>query len=388
MSKVTTILYGDLALLPLEASIVSSEILEWKTDLFISDNGTEDREKLRANARRKIFYKFFENYVNKIPGLITEYGAYDQLWAVPLWMERQYIGSVTLGTTVISCTTDIYDFRDLSLALLYESRDKWQIIEIDTVGGSQLNLTSLTGAFTAAYLFPVRIGTIVKNILRESTGWNVKSELVFEIVDVLDPAESVPSQYLSNDYYTDEIFKIGPTYNSNIQNNMKRIDFELGKIYKVFPWTNNRIVKPFYNMFETQQEIFDFRQQLTRRSGKYRSYWEPTFEVDLTNQSIGLVEDILLISSNGFLDWDKQREHLAIVDTSGTWFLREIISTNQDSSTIVSLTLDSNLDIQSSTIDTISFLGLRRYNTDSIELKWDRGAPVMETTVNTIEISP
>lgn len=388
MSKITTTLYGDLALLPLEASIVSREVLEWKTDLFISNDGTESREKLRANARRKIFYRFFENFINKIPSLITEYGAYDQLWAVPLWMERQYIGSTSLGSTILPCVTDIYDFRDSSLALLYESINKWQVIEIDTVGATQLNLTSLLELFSSAYLFPIRVGTIKDNIVRSSSGWDTKSELGFDLIDVLDPTESVPGQYLSNDYYTDELFKSGSRYNSNIKNNTQIIDFGLGQIDKVFPWTNNRITKPFYNMFETQQNIFDFRRRLTRHSGRYRLYWEPTFEVDLINQSVGLVEDILLISSDGFLDWTKQREHLAIFDTSGTWFLREIISTNQVSASIVSLTLDSNLNIQSNTIDTISFLGLQRYATDHIELKWNKGASVMETTVSIIEVSP
>lgn len=388
MSKVTTTLYGDLALLPLEASNIAREVLEWKTDLFITYDGTEETEQLRINARRKIFYNFFENSVNKVPSFITEYGAYDQLWAISLWMERQYIGIVSAGGTVLSCVTDIYDFRNSSLALLYESDSNWQIIEINTVGGSQLNLSTTLQAFQRAYLMPVRVGTIFKDINRASNGWNARSELGFDIVDILDTEESVPSQYDSYDFYTDQLYKAGDRYTSTIMNNTQRVDFQLGKILKRYPWTNNRIAKPFYNLFETQTEVFNFKRYLTRRNGKYRKYWEPTFEIDLFNLSTGIIADVLLVSSDGFLDWDKQRKNIAVLDKSGTWYLREIISTVQVNETTVQLNLDSALNILSDNLDTISFLGLRRFNVDIIELNWSMGGTIMETTIPTIEVNP
>lgn len=388
MAKVNTTLYGDLALLPLEALNISKEIIEWKTDIFISDNGNEEREKLRTNARKKIFYNFFENYHDKIPSFITEYGAYTELWALPLWSERQYIGVVSSGGTTLTCVTNIYDFRDTSLALLYESYDSWQILEISTVGPTELNLSTTLEAFTKAILVPVRVGTVNKDILRSSTGYNAYSEFGFDVIDVLDTTESVPSQYLSDDYYIDELFKKSNRYKSTISNNLYKDDFVLGNVNKSYTYNNNRIIKPFFQLFDNQTDIFNFRKFLTRRSGRYRQYWEPTFEVDLTNKSSGLITNTIFIESDGFLDWTKQRKYLGFLDTSGTWYFREIISTVQSSPVTVQLTLDSALNIQANDLDTISFLGLRRFNTDRITLNWRYGGSVMETTIDTIEVAP
>jgi len=388
MSKVTTILYGDLALLPLRASNIAREVIDWKTDLFITNDGTEVAEKLRVNARRKIFYHFYEDSISKISGLITEYGAYDQQWAVPLWMETQYIGSVAAGGSTLLCTTDIYDFRASSLALLYESNDSWQIIEINTVGASQLNLLTALEAFTSAYLLPVRVGTIISDIKRLSNGRDVQSEIGFEVEDVEDTIEAIPDQYNGNDFYTNQIYKANDRYSSAISNNTKRVDFQLGKILKRNPWVNNRIVKPYYNLFKNQTEVFDFRQYLSRRSGKYKRYWEPTFEEDLVNIGFSYITDVLYVSSDGFLDWDKQRQNIAVLTTSNTWLLREITNTAQVTPESVALNLDLALNINPEDIKVISFLGLRRLNTDVVEFNWNRGGTIMETTINTIEVSP
>jgi len=388
MSKVTTTLYGDLALLPLEALAVTKEVLEWSTDLFISNDGTEDAQKLRANARQKIYYKFFENHEDKVPGFITEYGAYTELWSVPLWMERQYLGVISSGGTTLLCVTDIYAFQDSSLALLYESPTSWQVIEINTVGGTQLNLLTALESFNQAYLMPIRICTIINKINRSSNGYNINSDLGFEVIDVLDTVEIVPDQYLSDDYYGGTLFKDSDRYSSIISNNMQKVDFTLGKILKRFPFTNNRIARPFYNLFETQQEVFDFRRYLTRRCGRYRPYWGPTFEIDLVNNDVSFITDVLYIVSDGFLDWDKQRENIAIFTKAGVWLLRAIINTAQITPTSVALNLDSALNISPDDIDTISFLGFHRFNTDVIELNWSKGGTVMETKINTIEVSP
>jgi hypothetical protein len=388
MAKVTTDLYGDVALLLYEPARDSKEILEWGTDLFISYDGTETTEKVRANARRKIYYKFYENLSRKIPGFIAQYGGLDATWAVPVWHEKQSVGTPTSGVYSLTCTTDVYDLRDDSLALLYDRSGTYQLLEISEVLASSITVTELIGTYTDAYLVPVRIGTVIDSVGRSSNGYSAYSEIGFDIIDVLDTTETVPDQYLSDDYYVDDLYKSQDYYQSKIKNNIEKIDYVIGNIEKRHLYDNNRIIKPFYNFFENQTDIYNFRSFLSRRAGRYRRYWEPTFEPDLTNVSTGTVTTTLQVASDGFLDWIKQREHIAVLTTAGVWMLREIAAASQASATVVELTLSSALSIPATTIDTISFLGLRRFAEDKVELSWSGKGVLMETTISTIEVSP
>ena len=167
MAKVTTTLFGDLALLPIEASVPCTETLDWKTEVVEHYDGTEKREQLRTDPRQSLMYRISETTNNKIAAYLVEYGALSLDWIVPVWIEQQIIGATLIGaTTLVLPDVSIYDFRDNSLAYLYESPVKWQVLEISTVDTltNTLTLTTPLELFTNAKLMPARLGIIKKEI--------------------------------------------------------------------------------------------------------------------------------------------------------------------------------------------------------------------------------
>jgi hypothetical protein len=389
MPKVTTSIYGDLVFLPIVPSLGVSETLEWLTDLFTSHNGTEQALKLRQNARRTLRMKFFEDRTNKVPGFITEYGGLTGNWCIPLWFESQSLGAVSAGLSSIACTTDIFDFRDSSLALLYESVNSWQVVEIDSVTPSGLDLSTQTEGFGSAVLLPLRVGVLRGGVSRSSDGRSAFSAISLEVTDVLDPAEETPAQYLGHDIYFDEVFKPdGALYESTVDTETTRTDFDLGNFRNDHPWLYNRVSRKVLRPIESQQELYGFRQFLTRRSGRYRRFWEPSFVSDLRPLSSAFVSDQLLVSEDTLLDWTMSREHIAVLDSAGNWTAHSVDLAEETVAGVVRLTVTPNIDLEPADIDTVSFLGLKRLNTDSVRLSYPYGPVVVESVLETVEVSP
>jgi len=110
----------------------------------------------------------------------------------------------------------------------------------------------------------------------------------------------------------------------------------------------------------------------------------------LRHKASGTVTNVLSIhAADGFLDWLPFRNHVAVLTAEGVWLCRTIIDAAPKPGDIstVELTLDSALNIAATNIRAISFLGLRRLDTDLVELNW-RGNSVVTSTVNTVEIQP
>src|SRR5262245_36294877 len=121
MAKQTTALFGTVAFVPTQPQAPMQESLEWLTDLMVSQNGTEQALQLRTAPRQRFTYNLPEQDDKKQASFNTQYGAIPNLWAIPIWAEPQYVGTLAAAATSISCVVDIYDFRDESLAFIYES---------------------------------------------------------------------------------------------------------------------------------------------------------------------------------------------------------------------------------------------------------------------------
>lgn len=388
MAKVTTALFGDIAVLPVEAERPIREVLEWLTDLQISHNGTESGLSVRRNPRQRFTLSVPEQAWVKTAGLNVEYGALRELWGVPLWTEPQYLGAVTVSTSALACVTDNYDFRDASLAFLYESPTSWQVVEIATVGSGVLNLSTPTNAFTRAWLMPMRLGYVVNNITRKSNGHNVVTDITFDIEDNLQLDEGdAPTQFLSQDIYLDEILGDSDRTPSVIDSRVDVVDYELGAVARRAPWLYNRVNRTHQVICETPAEVREFRQWLMRRSGRLNKFWQPTFESDLRKVSTGTINSAIIVSSDGYLDWTPTRNHVAFELDDGSWQTRTITSASQINPNEVQLNWTGALSVNASRIRRISYLGLKRLNADRIELNWIGGG-VLTAAVSVVEVQP
>lgn len=390
MAKIITNLFGELALLPIPARVPLRETLEWRTDLMTSFNGTENRLRLRNHPRQTFLYNLPETASVKPSAFIAQYGALGLKWAVPLWAEAQHLGTVLMNLQTILCDTTNYDLRAQSLALLYQNATQWQVVEIDTVATGELTLVGYTDAFQNAYLIPLRLGHIEGSPERTSNGYEAETQLRFEIEDIQALAEDAPAQFLGRDLYLTPGLFTNDALSHEISTRVDRVDYALGKVARRTPWRYNRDTRPKNVLCEGAAEVRAYRKWLMRRAGRFRPFWEPTFENDLRHKASGTVTNVLPVqAADGLLDWLPLRNHIAVLTSGGTWLCRTINSAalkTGDAST-VELTLDSALNVAAGNIHAVSFLGLRRLDTDRVELNW-RGNSVVASTVNTVEIQP
>lgn len=386
MAKITTTLFGELAILPFQAEAPVVETLEFLTDVLTSFNGNEQRLQMRTMPRQSFEYTVPLQIWQAAKAFNTEYRAIRKRWAVPVWTQAQYVGEVTAHAATIACNTSLYDLRASSLAFLYAGPDNWQIVEISTKTGSLINVSNNLAYMNGAWLMPARLGWVADKIDKPTSGHAGKSSIKFEIDDNLEITPAAPAQYSGNDIYYDASLLSGDNLARALQSRVDIVDYELGKVVRRSPWTNARYGSPFRSILNGPAEIKTYRDFLYRRAGKFRAFWFPTFESNLRVVDTGSITNFLTIENDNFLDYDI-RTNIAIQSTAGVWYPRVISSPVQIAGNRIQLTLSSPLNINAANIARVSYLGLNRFDTDRIELRYI-GNGIVESEVTVLEITP
>lgn len=387
MAKVNTERFGTLAVLPVQATVPVNETLEWKTDLIVSFNGSETGQRLRAHPRHTLRYTLPEGIGRTQAQFISQYGALRERWCIPVWTESQFIGEIASASLEIECSPSLYDFRNNSLGFLYQQDGTWQVIEVEEVLLDRIIVSKPTASFKAAWIMPARVGYVVNRFDRLSKGHSAVTDVTFEVEDLQSIPELEPSTFYKNiDLYTDPTLFGGEGIASQIQTRTDRVDYEIGLIARRHPWLYNRVSRPRNIVCTSPEEVREFKGWLSRRCGRFRYYWEPSFENDLLIAESGQLTGTLVVRNDGIVDWPLRR-NIAIQLYSGQWLTREILSVLVLGGNMIRLTVNTPLNINASDIHRISFLGCKRLDTDKIEMNWI-GNGVLESTINSVEVKP
>ncbi len=388
MDKITTSLFGVVAILALPAQSPAAETLEWLTDNQPSHNGKEERLQLRSAPRTTYGYTVPRSAELKARAFNAEYGALNARWAVPVWMQVQYVGPVTAADTTISCNTQDFEFRDASLALVYQTNNLWALVEVDSVTPGLLTLLDPVGTeFSAAYVMPVRVGRLRGGVSYARAGYSETAELNFVVEDNEELTVTAPAQFLSNDiYYDEQLMGDAGTYTASVVNREDLADYGLGKTDAQTPWLYNQYQQAFMRLLDNSADTQAFREWLYRRAGKYRAFWMPSFENDMRKANTGTVVSSLRWHRDGYDNW-QNRLHIAIELADGSWLPRTLSAVSTFDSNTMQGTLSSPLNVSVSDIRRISYLGLKRLVSDTVRLQWI-GNSVVQVNYSVLELSP
>lgn len=389
MDKITTALFGAIALLPVPAEAPLSETYQWLTDVQSSNNGSEVRLQLRSKPRVRIQQTTTRNEDLKARAFNDEYGAIRRLWGVPMWTQAQYVGQISSGSSVIACNTGNYDYVASSLALIWQDANTFAVVQVDTVAAFSLGLSATVGTtFSAAYVMPLRVGLVSGDISQQRSGFADVSKVSYDLQDPVLTASSAPTQFLSNDIYFDPVLKGGTQYDAAIQSEELRADYHLGAVDYLIPWLYTRTLNTYERVLRNVDEVYAFKQWMHRRAGKFRAFWLPSFENDLRVANATSITTTLRWTKDSYDEWATDRTHVAIEDLSGNWYARTLSSISAFSSTVLQGTLSSSLGgLDPLNIRRISYLGLKRLSSDSVTLNWPGGG-VCKTSYGVLEISP
>jgi len=374
-------------MLPLQPQAPVKETLGWLTDVMISENASEDRVQVRLSPRQSFRFTYPADAIEKSRAFNIVYGNRAREWLVPVWTQAQYLGAVSADLTTLTCDPDYSEFRASSLALLWQSPTEWQVVGVYEVGGSSLTLCSVTEAFTGAWLMPLRRGHVQGNPKKTFNGYNSQYDLQYEIDDNAALTVSAPTQYLSDDIYFEPSLFNGTEADEDILTKLDIQDEDLGVVDYFAPWTYNRTSRIYRVVAEDAQEAWALRQWLHRRAGRFRRFWQPSFEADMRVLSTGSITNLLIVANDENLRYVPERTHVAI-EAGGTWYARAITDAELISETQLQITLSSSLGgIAASSIQRVCYLGLKRLDTDRIEIT-HLGAGVCQTEARVIEMQP
>ncbi len=397
MPKVTTSLFGDLAILPYQAEAPIKETFEFLTDIIPAYDSTEERLQLRTKPRQSFNYSIPISLLKNANAFNTEYGALRNNWAIPLWTQSQYLGTLQTGygysygcyygsglKAELLCDTTIYEFYENSLALLYNDFGEYQVLEIEAITKTSITITLESNLFKYAWLVPLRVGWIKSDINKVITGYDSKSTFNFVVDDnpIIEPL--TPTQYLGDDIYFDLPLQDSGNIQANLTQQQDIIDSTLGLVERRTTWNNAQYGKPWNFLLESQEDIFNFKQFLLRRFGKFKQFWFPTFENNLRLKNIGIITDTILIKPDSFIDYINRSN--IVFQTLNLFLPFGISNPIQIDESTIQLTLSSNLNLYAKEILNVSYLGLYRLNTDMIEIN-HIGNNVATASLQILELS-
>jgi hypothetical protein len=375
--------------IPYRLAAPARETLEWRTDILPANDGTEQRIRLRKLARQTLAGAWHVPWGEMQAASNRLYGWHTRLWAVPMWTEAQRVATLSSGATSITIDTTTSDYREGGLVLIHETDRQWVIVEVETVAAGSLTLALPLGDdYVTPSVMPARIGRLATTPIRETNGANAAMRLVFEVIENIDlGAGTTPTQYLGYDFYSDEML-IDGSLEDSYQTRMDVVDYGLASRAEFFsPWTTPKLGRTWNFQQEGLADIWSFREWLHRRAGRLTPFWLPSFEADIRVLHTGSIIDTITVGGDGLSLFASGREHIGIQKTDGTWLLRRIISIADISAEEASIVLDSAIGLDASEIRLISFLGLKRLDTDRIEMEWNEGQWI-RSSIPILEIEP
>jgi hypothetical protein len=371
-------------LLPFQPRAPVREQLAWLTDVQIAKDGTEERTQFRIKARQELRFVYPVDSEKMRRAFLLAYDQRHEQWSVPVWTQATNVGAVAEGAQAVDAPGEIGDYRVGEYALLWQSPTVWQVVTVSALGSTTVDFSEYASEFDNAWVMPLRLGFLNNNPSKVFTGSRAEYEMTFQIEDNVDLAPAAPTQYLGEDIYFDESLLSGDSLSDDIIGMLELQDEDLGVVKYYAPWLNAKVARTHRVLAEGPGEAWALREWLYRRAGRFRGFWQPSFEPDLRCLSTGALTTTLIVANDGYLVHGLQRTHIAVETTTG-WLARQITAAVASGAN-VQLTLNTSLGINTSVIKRISWLGFKRLNSDNIELNWP-GAGICEADMRLLELN-
>lgn len=388
MAQITQLDDTILGLIPLQPRKPYRESIEWLTDITPSYNGGEETISTRPLPRQSFQTEFVAQPDQARDVFNTIYGGLVRQWAVPLWAQARSVGSIALDADVLAVDTTNADYRVDTPVLITNGCGEWQYAYIESFDAESLTLDRSLDAMRAAFVMPVRVGRIIGTPTKRTSGYNPLYVVEYEVDDNVEYEPDAPTQFYDNDIYFDyNLLSDSNQTSQQFTTNRETFDEKLGIVKEYTPWLNNRTSQPYRIVKTTQAEAWALRLWLHRRRGKWRPFWLPSFEADVQVVSTGALTTTLLVALDSMLPWAEDRTNIAVKKTDGSWLARRITNAEVVLPGVVELTLDTSLAINASAIEFVSWLGLKRLDTDKVTLDYI-GNNHCETSFSILEIQP
>lgn len=246
-------------------------------------------------------------------------------WYVPVWQDMtRFVGAIGSTDTVVTCSTDA-GYIAGGKAIVFDTPESYSLIDIDTVGAGQLNLTGTVGAnYTGTVrnpilIVPVVTGIALKGLTTSRNVAGVSHNIAFRNVAISDfPASSYP-QHDGIDVLTDA--GIVRRLTGDLKQAYGILDNGVGS-FEVTPtqtFSRKRGMIAF-----AENNAWSRRQWLYALRGRDTPFWVPTWERDLVlTAPIGASDTSITVQQIAPVGTALVGRSIQI-DNDGTYIHREI----------------------------------------------------------------
>ena len=356
------------------------ESLEWLTDIIEAHDGTEQRVQVRQQPRQSFEASILLDDHYELSKLRVALAAWQgREWGWPCWHEAVKIGAyLASGSDSISVDTTLADFRPGGLAIIHQSPELYEVVEIDTVASDSLTLvddTTLTHPVGSSVM-PLRIARMGAQARREDHPTELsKYAVTMHVTDNVALATAASAtQYLGYDVLTDPLLLPGETMPRSIDRAVETLDPGPGA-WATFARTDYPLIATDHRWrVSNRTEAWAFRKWLHRRSGMLNPVWIPSRTHDLAlaaqPSSSATTLEIRDVNYHNVGLNVPGMTHIAAFASNGSFVCRKITAASAGSAGRENLTISAALGFTD--VARISFLYLHRFAADRISLTWDR----------------
>ena len=372
-----------IVMFPFEPEAPLTERIQFLTDILEAKDGTEQRVSLRLAPRQEFDLKLLREdgpERQKIDFLLFDWQS--RVFGLPIWTEPSYVTSaVTAGQTSVNVDdTTLGDFRADGLAIIFESEDKFDALEVQSVGPTTINFkTPIQNNYaTGVRVMPLR--TAITTAPAQEKKWAVNLAEFNLTMRVLDNSVDLSSTSGWPTYNSKVLLSdpnaIDTTIDGTIARQITVFDSAgVGRFSLGSTWNRARHGSAKTFITRTRAGLWSVRRLLHALRGSQVSFYLPTFTKDITLSTTYLSgASALTIVNVGYTRYAKQRTpkvDIRIILNNGTIFTRTITASSEIDTLTEQVTLSSTIgqNIAPTDVARIEFLEKVRIDNEEITIE-------------------
>ena len=381
----TPITLRRVVLFSIQPELPFTERLQWLTEVLEHVDGTEQRVSGRKSPRQIFEWDFImEDGPERafFHNVLFDWQAF--VFGLPVWSELTRINSaVTAGDMTITVqSTDFADYRVGGLFLIFDDKDTFDVIELDSLTPTSLVGTSGTNNSyaTGTFVMPLRVGTAKSQISGSRfVSGDAKLRILFTVtendVDLADLSawNSYNSKLLINGCNS-----VRGQMSETFVRDIIEMDNPHGLRAQDSPWAQGKRRTQLALLAKGAEGLWDVRQMLYSIRGKQTSFYADSFTEDFTidgDIAAGTLIDVVNVGYTQFAQSRQPRNVIRIQYNNGDADdIREILSSIIVDATRESLTLDSSVATHTAAqVKKISYVERVRFDSDNIIIRHEIG---------------
>ena len=355
---------------------------EWLTQVHTAYDGTEQRIKIRQHPRTQLEYELYAEHraSQKLDALL--WGWQSRVFAVPLWQDGVLIASqINQGdTNFIIPYLNRYLFKQNGLLVLMRSSHDFEVLEIKSIINDRIETKSkiINDWPVGSFIYPVYLARLPKQVsVTRPTDQLSRMTAQFELAEQL-PFSANNNSFTHTIYMGHPVITQPPNRVSDLkdsfQRTINRIDFNTGTFALDDKTDKPIIIRNYQWLLQGKQNINDFINFLHFVSGKYSTFWVPTWHSDVEIKSTTAeASENISIHEIGYHQFYRQmagKRDLMFLKPDKTQIFKRISGSAIGRSGEEFLSLDKPFQesVSKDTFLMISFMGLHRLESDNIEV--------------------